>query len=172
MTVVVGVPVLNDNDELRIAALAICPNGSLSTYTKEHLYPGEEEVFTAGLGGTTLTVEGATIALAICADTTHPQHAAKAAASGANVYAAGVLITENGYEQDTALLKQYALEHRMAVLIANHSAPTGGWISAGKNAIWSEGGGPVITSRGTEESLILGRKRNGVWDGVVLPAST
>ena len=166
---VVGAPVLNNKNELHIGAFAIRPDGTVMTYTKEYLHPGEESVFTPGLGGATLPVEDATVALAICADTNHPQHAAKAKARGANVYAAGVLITENGYEPDTAILRQYSLQHRMAVLMANHSAPTGGWIPAGKSAIWSEDGGLVAGTAGTEEALVIARKQDRVWDGTLLP---
>lgn len=169
MTVVVGAPLLNDEGRLHIAAFAIRPDSSVLTYTKEHLHPGEEQIFTSGIGGPVLVVEDANVALAICADTTHSQHAASAAARGANVYAAGVLITENGYAPDTALLRNYALDHRMAILMANHSCTTGGWVSAGKSAIWSENGALVATSRGTEEALVIGTRRNGVWEGIVLP---
>jgi predicted amidohydrolase len=172
MTAVVGAPVLDDKDQLHIAVLAICPNGSVVIYTKEHLHPGEERTFAPGLGGPMLRVEDTAVALAICADTTYPEHAASAAARGANVYAAGVLIGEKGYARDTALLAQYARQHTMAVLMANHSAPTGGWVSAGKSALWSEDGRIVSGSRGTEESLVIGRKRDGAWDGMVVTAPT
>ena len=169
MTIVVGAPVLNQRDELHIAALAIGPDRSVSTYTKQHLHPGEERVFAPGPGGPTLLVEDAHVALAICADTTHPTHAANAAARGAYIYAASVLVTESGYAPDTALLRNYALEHRMCVLMANHSGATGGWVSAGKSAIWSEDGGLVAASEGTEEAVVVGVRRNGEWDGIVLP---
>lgn len=169
MTIVVGAPLLNDKHELYIGALALCPDGSVQTYTKEHLHPGEEEVFTPGPGGPTLHVDHTTIALAICADTTHPEHAAAAHSRGASVYAAGVLITESGYESDAALLRQYALRHRMAVLMANHSAPTGGWISAGKSSIWSEDGTLVAAIAGSAEALVVATKHDGVWNGMVLP---
>ena len=169
MTVVVGAPVLNVNDELHIAALAIRPDGSVLTYTKEHIPPSEEEVFTPGPGGPALLVEDATVALAICADATHPQHAASAAARGASVYAVGVMIDEIGYARKVSLLRNYAREHRMAVLMANYSGATGGEVSAGKSALWSEDGQLVAASTGTEEELVVGMKQNGVWTGIVLP---
>jgi predicted amidohydrolase len=80
------------------------------------------------------------VALAICADTTHPEHAARAAQKGSNVYAAGVLITSHGYAPDAVLLQGYALDHKMAVLMANYSGATGDYVSAGKSAIWPEDG--------------------------------
>jgi predicted amidohydrolase len=169
MTVVVGAPMLNDKDELHIAALAIHPGGTVSTYTKQYVHQSEEEVFTSGPGGPALLVEDATVALAICADATHPQHAASAAARGANVYAVGVMITEGGYARKAALLRNYALEHRMAVLMANYSGATGGEVSAGKSALWSEDGQLVAASTGTEEALVVGMRQNGSWNGIVSP---
>jgi predicted amidohydrolase len=169
LTMVVGAPVLNEKDELHIGAFAIRPDGSEFTYTKQYLHAGEEKVFAPGEGGPVLEIEDAQVALAICADTTHAQHPASAAARGANVYAAGVLITEKGYATDTALLRRYAAEHKMAVLMANHSGVTGGWVSAGKSAVWSEDGRLVAASPGTEESLVICRKQDNRWDGAVLP---
>jgi predicted amidohydrolase len=168
MVVVAGAPVLNDRDELYIAALAIYPDGSVMTYSKEHVHESEAEVFTSGPGGPVLIIEDATVSLAICADASHPQHAAKAAARGANVYAVGVMIEQDAYPRKAALLRQYAAEHRMAVLMANYSGATGGEISAGKSAVWCEDGRVVATSTGTEEALVVGTKQNGAWSGAVL----
>jgi predicted amidohydrolase len=174
MTIVVGAPILNEQLELHIGALALSPDGTVSTYTKQFLHQGEEQIFTPGLGGAMLLVEDTPVALAICADTLRPQHAADAKEHGAKVYAVGALITENGYEPDTAFLRQYSARHSMVVLMANHSAPTGGWVSAGKSAIWSEDGNLVIASPGTTEALVIARRKEHVWDGVLLsvPASS
>jgi predicted amidohydrolase len=172
LTVVAGAPVRNGEDQLHIAALVFRPDGFGLVYTKEYLHPGEEEVFAPGTGGDLFRVEDANVGLAICADTNHPGHPANAAARGANVYAAGVLLPEKGYAADAALLSSYAREHRMAVLIANHGRPTGGWVPAGKSAIWSEDGGLVAASGGTEEALIVGRREHGIWKGRVLPLSS
>lgn len=169
MTIVVGVPMLNATDELHIAALAFRPDGSVLTYTKEHVHESEEEVFTRGSGGPTLPVQDATVALAICADATHPQHAARAAEGGANVYAVGVMIDESGYARKSALLRNYALEHTMAVLMANYAGATGGCVSAGKSALWSEDGQLLAATTGAEEALVVGTKHNGAWNGIVLP---
>jgi len=169
MTVVVGAPLLDDQGELHIAAFAIRSDGSVLTYTKEYVHQSEEGVFRSGPGGPALLVEDVTVALAICADATHPEHAARAAARGATVYAVGVMITEDGYARKAALLKSYALEHRMAVLMANYSGATGGSVSAGKSALWSEDGQLAAASTGNEEALVVGMKQNGVWNGIVSP---
>ncbi len=89
MAVVAGVPMTSTNGRCRLAALAFLPDGSVSTYSKQHLHPGEEVFFEPGTGGELLQVGGETVALAICADANHPKHAANAASRGASVYAAG-----------------------------------------------------------------------------------
>jgi predicted amidohydrolase len=160
MTIVAGAPVSD-----YIAALAFRPDGTTLVYTKVHVHESELHVFKPGSGGSDLIVDDATVALAICADVSFPQHARHAAERGARIYAAGVMIDEPGYARKMPLLKGYAVEHRMAVLMANYSGITGGEVSAGKSAIWAEDGAVVAESSGTQEELIVGTKENGVWTG-------
>lgn len=160
MTIVAGAPVLN-----YIAALAFRPDGTTSLYTKVHVHESELHVFAPGSGGPDLTINEVTVALAICADVSFPQHARHAAERGARIYAAGVMIDDAGYARKMPLLKGYAVEHKMAVLMANYSGITGGEVSAGKSAIWAEDGTVVAQSSGTTEELIVGTKENGVWTG-------
>jgi predicted amidohydrolase len=169
MIIVVGAPLPNDRDDLYIGAIALLPDGSVSTYAKQHVHQSEEHVFTSGPGGSALRIGGATVELAICADATHPQHAANAAGRGADLYAVGAMIDDAGYARKVNLLGRYAEEHRMAVLLANYSGVTGGDASAGKSAIWAEDGAVVAASDGTEESLIIATKGDHGWTGRVLP---
>ena len=149
----------------RIAALSFLPNGTVQVYTKQYLHPGEETAFAVGDGGAGLAFDGAHIALAVCAEIAHPEHAAAAARSGADLYAASVLISENGYAHDAALLRGYAREHRMPVAMANHGGPTGGWASAGRSALWDEDGNVVIAAQGAGECLLVAHRRAGRWHG-------
>lgn len=169
MTVVAGAPVPNESGGLHIAALAFRPDCSELTHTKVHVHESELPVFVPGQGGEVFTVGEAAVGLAICRDASFPEHAAGAAARGATVYAAGVMIDEPGYARKAPLLRQCAVEHKMAVLMANYSGITGGEVSAGKSAIWSEDGEVVAACAGTEEALVIGTKRDGVWSGAVVP---
>ncbi|RDK07588.1 carbon-nitrogen hydrolase family protein [Cupriavidus lacunae] len=154
LTAVVGAP-LRFNDVVRIGALALGPDGTVSCYTKQYLHPGEDSVFVPGSGGRLLSVDGMTVALAICADTGYPEHAVQAASTGASLYAAGVLITASGYDADTALLQGYAAQHRFAVLMANHGGDTGGWSPIGKSTFWDEDGRCVVAAEGTGAALVM-----------------
>ena len=167
MAVVAGAPMAS-NGRCRLAALTFLPDGSVSTYSKQHLHPGEEVFFEAGTGGELLSVGGEVVALAICADASHPKHAANAASRGASVYAAGVVITDKGYPADAALFERYAGDHGMTCLMANYAGQTGGWYAAGKSAIWCAGGRRVVAAEGTEEALVVATRENGEWRGAVV----
>jgi predicted amidohydrolase len=169
MTIVVGAPLRNEHDHLHIAALTLHPDTSVSIYTKEFVHHSEEPIFTSGPGGAPFLIENTKTALAICADATHPQHAAAAASHGAHLYAASVMIDDEGYPRKVALLQHYAQFHHMAVLMANYAGATGGSLSAGKSTIWSEDGHVIIASPGPEEALLIAQKQSHQWTGSLLP---
>lgn len=169
VTTVVGMPIrLKGNPAVLIGALVLGADGSLGVYSKQHLHSGEERVFAPGAGGPTLKIGNDTVALAVCADFNHASHAAAAAEQGADLYAAGVLISDTGYAADTTLLQGYARQHSMAVLMANHGGPTGGWQSAGRSAIWSEDGSTIVSAPGGGNCLVIAHRDAGRWRGRVI----
>ena len=172
VTTVVGMPIrLEGRSAVLIGALVLGADGSLEVYSKQHLHPGEEIVFATGQGGPALSIGNDTVALAVCADFSHASHAAVAADRGADLYAAGVLISEKGYVADTALLEGYARQHKMAVLMANHGGLTGGWQSAGCSAIWSEEGSLIVSAPGAGDLLVVACRDAGEWRGQVVAIS-
>lgn len=165
LTAVVGMPIrLATQPGVLIGALVLGADGSLAVYTKQHLHPGEEVAFVAGQGGDALQWGEDRIALAVCADFSHASHPRAAAESGANVYAAGVLISEGGYATDAALLEGYAIEHEMLVLMANHGGPSGGWTCAGRSAIWGAQG-LISAAPGVGAALVIAQREGGHWTG-------
>ncbi|WLG88251.1 carbon-nitrogen hydrolase family protein [Pseudomonas cucumis] len=169
VTSVVGMPIrLSDDSPVLIGALVLGADGSLGIYSKQHLHPGEEVAFAPGTGGSTLKIGTDTVALAVCADFSHASHAAAAARRGADLYAAGVLITENGYAPDTALLQGYACTHSMAVLMANHGGATGGWASAGRSAVWAADGTLIMAAPGAGNLMVVARRDADGWKGQIV----
>ena len=155
MTIVAGAPVLHESGDLHIGAFIFKPDGAISTYSKQHVHESEQHVFTSGPGAPPFRVGDATVALAICADASHSQHAATAASHGASIYAVGVMITKEDYPRKAGLMQQYAKEHGMTVLMANYSGTTGGWKAAGRSAVWSEDGSMVAVAPDAEEALLV-----------------
>ncbi|RON91536.1 carbon-nitrogen hydrolase family protein [Pseudomonas fluorescens] len=172
LTAVVGMPIRHkDSSKALIGALTLGGDGSLEVYSKQHLHSGEELFYAPGAGGSTLRIGSDAVALAVCADFSHASHAAAAAEVGADLYAAGVLIGEKGYGSDSAILRSYAQNHSMAVLMANHAGLTGGWQSAGRSAVWSENGALVAAAPGPGELLVIARRDAGQWLGRVVPVA-
>lgn len=153
---------------MNIGSICIFPDGSTKLYAKRYLHPGEELFFSPGHEDGLLTLSGEKVALAICADISNPAHARNAANTGASIYAVSALITENGYHNDTRLLRQYASEHGMIVLMANHSGRTGGYVPAGKSAIWDESGKLIVGLTGTEEAIVIATNEKGKWNSNII----
>ena len=167
LTIVAGAPLASAHG-LHIAAFIAAPDGTITVYAKQYLHPGEAAFFVPGPAGAVVRVNGAAVGVAICADLGHVEHAAAAAASGAVVYAVGALITPEGYPADERLLRGHARNHDMVVLMANHSAPTGGWIPAGRSAVWAAGGDAIAAAAGTAESLVIARQDAATWRGEII----
>jgi predicted amidohydrolase len=163
IVIIAGAPVLSPAG-LHIGALCFAPGRTPTTYLKRHLHAGEEVAFTAGAGGDPLTIDGQTVCIAICADITHAAHAQAAAAQGATIYAASCFITPGGYATDAGLLAGYAREHRMAVLMANYGAPSGGWLAAGRSAIWSPDGALLAAGPEAGEAVVVTQLPSGRCD--------
>ncbi|MDB5984559.1 MAG: nitrilase cyanide hydratase and apolipoprotein n-acyltransferase [Pseudomonas sp.] len=170
MITVVGAPIrLPGSDEVLIAALVLGTEPTPGIYTKQHLHPGEDLVFSPGTGGAGARIEDEHISLAVCADFSQAIHAQRAAESGATLYAASVLITGGGYVADSGLLAGYAAKHHMAVLMANHGGTTGGWESVGRSALWAEDGTLVGETQGAGNLLLLARREAQGWSAQSVP---
>lgn len=170
MTTIVGLPLrVPGRAKPQIAACTLHPDGSVTAYTKQYLHAGEEQFFSVGNGGELLSISGQAIALSVCADFAEPEHAANAASAGADVYAASVLIGEPGYPHDSVILQGYAQQHGMAVLMANHGGPTGGWAAAGRSAFWDELGQCVASTEGAGNRLLVISRGLKGWSGVSIP---
>lgn len=169
LTAVVGMPIrLAPEAGVSIGALVLGADGSLAVYTKQHLHSGEELAFVPGQGGAALERGSERIALAVCADFSHASYPRLAAEAGATVYAAGVLISEGGYATDSALLQGYAAEHGLLVLMANHGGPSGGYVCAGRSAIWAADGRLLVAASGVGDALVIARREGGEWAGQVV----
>jgi predicted amidohydrolase len=172
MTVIVGAPVMDAGAaQPCIASITLHAGGATTVYRKQYLHDGEAVHAQPGPAGAAVhTLHGQHYVEAICADTTHAAHARAAAQAGATLYVAGVLISVQGYEADAALLRGYAEQHQMGVLLANHAAPSGGYASAGKSAFWAPGGELIVQAEGAGSYLVIAGNGGG-WQGRVVPVA-
>jgi len=168
MTIAVGAPVDSGDGLPELGAIIFSPYG-VTTYAKQHLHGPENQFFKAGAASRPIKVKELPVAMAICADTNHTSHARAAVEAGAHIYAAGVMFSEAGYPADAAQLETYAQSSNMAVLMANHCAPTGGSVPAGASTIWSPGGAVLGRADSNTPALVIAQERASQWQGTVVP---
>jgi len=165
MSIITGVP-LQDGDCTRLCALAFLPCGTRLAYFKRKLVEAEKPFFQAGTGVPVFGYQDHHVAMAVCADISEEEYARDAARRGANLYATSVLLSERGYQKDCDYLARWSREFNIAILMANHALPTGGFQSAGKSAVWDESGRQVIVG-GHGEQLVIARRKDNKWQGEV-----
>jgi predicted amidohydrolase len=165
--VIAGCPLHNPDGKPYIAAVICLPKGEHTFYLKQHLHEGEDVYCAPGQESGFINVKGTRIALAVCADFTHPNHSAIAAAQQADVYVASALISPGGYAKDAELLAAIAQRHQFPVLLANHVSITGDWQTCGNSGGWNVGGELTIKANGTQPSLVLCHINHGALSGSV-----
>ncbi len=164
VTLVVGAPIRLASG-LHIGAFIVGADGREAIYTKRHLGGDELDVFDPAERDPLTRIGHDVAAVAICADTNHASHPRSAAARGATLYLAGVLFSPAEFESVSEKLSGYAREHSMAVVLANHGAPSTTLDTAGGSSIWSEGGELVARLSGVGSGLVIATRTRSGWMG-------
>lgn len=174
MSLVVGAPAPADQagGKPGIGAIAFRPDGGTHVYRKRHLHPGEETYAQAGTEDAhVVDLSGLPVAMAVCADIGHAVHADAAARAGAALYAAGVVVSDGGHAHDTACAQGHAKRCGMAVLLANHGAPTGGYNCVGRSAFWAPGGELLAEAPGMGDWLVVAERSPTGWTAHARPVA-
>jgi predicted amidohydrolase len=163
-TLIVGAPIRLDSG-LHIGAFVLEPGARPRIYTKRFPFGAENDVFAPGSLDQLIELGDDRAALAICADTSHAEHAEAAAKRKASLYLAGVCFDADWYPAGTGLLSGYAAKHAMAVVMANAGAPATNFGTAGGSAVWSETGAPVVRLEGLGAGVAVARRDERGWSG-------
>ena len=166
MILVVGAPIKN-NGKLHIGAFIIYPDKSTAIYTKRYLHIGEDKFFQSGEFDPQIELKGETVSLAICADINNPDHPKRASGNGSSMYIAGVLWSIEGYKNDIKLMKDYAANYKMLVVLSNFGGDSGGYEAAGKSLILSSKGEIISKIEGRGEGLAIAKRENGNWSKII-----
>ncbi len=169
MALVIGAPLQSGAEKPHLGAIVFTAEGETKTYAKMHLGGSEPQFFQPGVEPLALTVDGMTTGIAICADASRPSHPQAYANAGAQIYAAGVFLTEEWHATDAPRLAEHAKRCDLLVVMANHAASTGTLQSIGKSAVWAPGGALLAQAEGTEDSLVIATVDGGAWRAGVLP---
>lgn len=155
---VVGAPG-RTGGHLYISALVIGRDGRLVTrYDKQHVDSVERAAgFRPGAGGSTVTIDGWRVGLAICWDSSYPEHARAAGLDGCHAYLVGAMFNRNrGDHKRATVCPARALDNSFYVAAANHCGPSGPYVGFGHSSVWNPDG-TVLAEAGTDEGLAVGR---------------
>lgn len=154
MSITVGMPTKSD-DQLFISSIIFKPGKRRKVYSKRNLFPTETAIFSKGDHFFQLEVLQNKISLAICYDLSDPMHSQEAYQAGSNIYAASVLNSFNGIDEDISKLSSIAEKYHMSVVMANFIGESGGYECAGKSSVWSNTGNLLGQLNDENEGILI-----------------
>ena len=150
----VGVPTRSTTGA-RITMVLFLAERSRLAYSKRYLHPDEEPFFVSGDNATTVNVNRAVIAPAICYELSVAEHAENAFRSGASIYMASVAKTAKGLDAALPRLAGIARQYSMIVLMANCVGECDGCQCAGQTSIWNKTGSLVRQLSDRDEGILM-----------------
>ena len=155
LTIGVGLPT-RENEQLFVSMIIFQPGKERLTYSKQHLFQSEVDVFTPGQDRIYLDIDGVNVvAPTICYELSVPEHSENAHANHANVYIASVMNSVSGVDNDLHKLSTIASKYHMNTFMANYVGPSGGYDCAGKTSVWNTKGELVGQLNQNDEGLLL-----------------
>lgn len=132
-----------DAESLRISTLVIGPDGAhRGRYDKQHLDTAERAAgFTAGSRGCTIVLDGWRLGLAVCWDSSFPEHARAAALDGCQAYVVSAMFDRGvGVIKHRIIPPARAWDNACYVVVANHCARSGPYDGCGGSGAWDPAG--------------------------------
>lgn len=132
-----------ESGELHISALVLDGDGHVTArYDKQHIDAAERAAgFSPGKEGCSITLDGWRLGLAICWDSSYPEHARAAALDGCHAYLIGALFPgSRGAHKRVTVCPARALDNAMYVVAANHIGRSGPYTGCGGSAVWDPQG--------------------------------
>ncbi|MBB6628815.1 carbon-nitrogen hydrolase family protein [Nocardioides sp. KIGAM211] len=153
--VVVAGTALRRGDRRTLSLVVVAPDGhTLAAYDKQHVDADELPWFTAGSGGSSLVVDGVELGLAVCYDSSFPEHARAAADDGAVGYLCSAAFFPGSAHRRDLALPARALDNGMYVVLAAATGTCGAASFIGGSAVFDPEGRP-LASLGAEEGLAI-----------------
>lgn len=139
-----------------LAGVLVAPGADpVVAYRKQHLDADERRFFVPGDAGGTAVVDGVPLGLAICYDTSFPEHARDAADAGVVGYLASAAFFPGSADRRDAVLAARAADNGIYVVAACATGPSGGRAAIGGSGVWDPDGTPVARLGADDEGLAV-----------------
>jgi predicted amidohydrolase len=155
VVVVAGAAVRRGPDRHTVSLVVAAPDGTVSApYDKQHLFAAERTFFAPGDHGASLVVDGWELGLGICYDGCFPEHAAAAAAGGAQAYLCPSAYFVGSEHRRDLYYAARALDNGIYVVFSGLTGPCGAWDFNGGSAVYDPEGRP-LDRVGTEAPALV-----------------
>ena len=145
---VVGAPVSRDGKRL-LGAVVVDTDGVREVYGKQYVAAEEAPFFEAGDRDAFVDLDRLRLALAICLDSRHAEHAERCRAAGADAYLVGAMFVEGEERMLAERMADRARSFGLWVGLAQHAGPTGSGPACGGSGFWAPDGRAAV-QLGTE----------------------
>ncbi|NPC97515.1 carbon-nitrogen hydrolase family protein [Nocardioides sp. zg-DK7169] len=153
-TVVLGTA-LQRGPRRTLSSVVVHPDGrTLAAYDKQHLSGYENDHFTPGEHGASVTLDGWELGLSICYDGCFPEHARAAADDGALGYLNGAAYFPGGEHRRDTYYPARALDNGFFVVFSGLTGRCGSESFIGGSAVYDPEGRP-LARLGTEPGLAV-----------------
>lgn len=150
----VGAAVREPDGTPRLASVLIRPGAAPLIAPKMHLHGPEGELFEPGDRPTVVDIDGWNVALAVCFDVAQPSHAARAAAAGADLYAASAVYVVGEERRLDLHFGARAMDSRFFALLANAGGMSALGPSCGESGIWGPDGHRMAAAAGAGAEVV------------------
>jgi predicted amidohydrolase len=151
---VVGAAVRRSADAVTLSLLVFSAEGVRAPYDKQHLFADERAWFTAGDHGASIVVDDWELGLGVCYDGCFPEHAAAAAAAGADAYLCPSAYYVGSEHRRDLYYPARALDNGMYVVFSGLAGRCGSHAFNGGSAIYDPEG-RVLDRAGAEVPAVV-----------------
>ena len=138
-----------------MTSVVVHPDGTVAApYDKQHLDETERAWLVPGDHGASVVLDDVEMGLALCYDTSFPEHARHAADAGASAYLVSAAFFPGSERRRDTVLAARALDHGFYVVAACATGTTATQTFVGGTSIWGPEGDP-LASLGTEEGVVV-----------------
>ena len=165
--IIAGAPI-SILEKLFIGSFIFRPDNSIEIYTKQYLHKGEELFYDSSFEfNPTIKLGKEKIALAICADINNPKHPESAKRDHSTLYIPSIFFSLDGIEKGHKLLKTYAHDFSLNILMSNYHSSVWGIESGGKSAFWNDDGKLLTELDTNQNGIIIIEKEKNKWTSKV-----
>jgi predicted amidohydrolase len=149
---VVGAPVAEDGRRV-LGAVVVDADGVRDVYAKQYLPDDEARVFAPGDRDAFLDLDCTRLALSVCFDSKHAEHAARCRGAGADAYLVGAMFVVGEERMVAERMAGRARDFGLWIALAQHAGASTYGEACGGSGVWSPDGESVVRL-GTESPAL------------------